>query len=120
MIQQELEPLRYAERLEVLLAAGVGLWDTVASATRSGSLDGAIKDHEANDLRALIEGLPQLRCHLVFLNGRKSAAIGRAAVGKQDRLAQVALPSSSPAFTLPFETKLSAWLELRAFLDSAG
>src|SRR3954468_10705917 len=43
VIDVELEPLPYAERLERLLVAGVGLWDTIGAATRRGSLDGNIR-----------------------------------------------------------------------------
>src|SRR3954447_19874076 len=43
VIGADLVPLPYEARLEALLAAGIGLWDTVGSATRRGSLDGAIR-----------------------------------------------------------------------------
>ena len=49
----DLQALGYEARLEALLGARIGLWDTVASATRTGSLDGAIRGHEANDVAAL-------------------------------------------------------------------
>jgi hypoxanthine-DNA glycosylase len=35
-IERDLEALPYEARLETLLTAGIGLWDTVASATRRG------------------------------------------------------------------------------------
>ncbi|MFN3389918.1 MAG: DNA-deoxyinosine glycosylase, partial [Allosphingosinicella sp.] len=46
----ELAALAYPERLEALRAARIGLWDTVGSARRTGSLDGAIRDHRPNAL----------------------------------------------------------------------
>src|ERR671917_143424 len=49
----DLVPLPYEERLRALLEARVGLWDTVGSATRRGSLDGAIRGQRANDLADL-------------------------------------------------------------------
>ena len=109
-----LAELGYEDRLAALLGAGIGLWDCVASATRRGSLDGAIRDHSTNALHALAAELPALRA--VGFNGGKSAALGRPLLRPRTDLALVDLPSSSPAYTLPFEAKLEAWLELRAFL----
>lgn len=113
-IWRDLEALAYEARLEALLDAGIGLWDTVAAATRAGSLDQAIRLREASDLAGLAAELPQLRA--VGFNGGKAAAIGRARLAIRPDLALVALPSSSPAYTLPFEEKLACWLELRRFL----
>jgi hypoxanthine-DNA glycosylase len=115
VIECDLVPLAYEARLETLLAARVGLWDTIGSATRRGSLDGAIKDHVGNDLPALIDTLPELRA--VAFNGGKSAAIGQKTLAGRRGLALVPLPSSSPAFTLQFEAKLAQWLSVRTFLQ---
>lgn len=103
----------YEERLETLLGAGVGLWDTVEAATRRGSLDGAIRDPRANDLAAVVDRLPSLRA--VAFNGARSALIGLPQLSGRD-LALVSLPSSSPAYTLPFAAKLERWMALRPFL----
>lgn len=113
VIERDLEPLAYDERLQTLLAARVGLWDVVASATRLGSLDMAIRDYAPNRLAELAAGLPEIRA-LAF-NGAKATMIGRKAIGAT-ALDLIALPSSSPAYTLPFETKRDAWLSLRRFL----
>ena len=106
----------YEQRLQRLLAAGVGLWDVVASATRIGSLDAAIRGHRANALAELAAGLPSLRA--VAFNGAKASAIGRLQFADQHDLTLITLPSSSPAYTAPFERKLAAWRQLRAFLSS--
>src|SRR5687768_16698899 len=53
VIGADLAALAYPQRLEALLAAGVGLWDTVGSATRRGSLVGNIRLRDANDLAEL-------------------------------------------------------------------
>ena len=111
----DLVPLPYEARLEALLAAGVGLWDTVGAATRRGSLDSAIRLHGANDLAALAATLPRLRA--VAFNGARSAALGRPRLAARPDLALVALPSSSPAYTMPFEAKLAAWRCLSAYLS---
>jgi hypoxanthine-DNA glycosylase len=115
VIGRDLVPLPYEMRLASLLQARVGLWDVVASATRRGSLDGAIRGAEANAIAELVSTLPELRA--VVFNGAKSAAIGRKALaGCAAEL--IGLPSSSPAYTLPFGDKLSAWRELRRFLQT--
>ena len=114
-IGRDIAALDYDARLAALLAAGVGLWDTIGSARRSGSLDGAIRDAEANPLAALIAGLPNLRC--VAFNGATSARIGRRALAELDRVALVQLPSSSPAYcSVTFAQKQAEWLKLRDFL----
>lgn len=117
VIGHDLEALAYEERLEALLDARIGLWDTVAAATREGSLDQAIRLHEASDLAGLAASLPALRA--VGFNGGKSAAIGRRQLAGREDVALLDLPSSSPAYTLPFETKRESWLQLRRYLDEA-
>jgi hypoxanthine-DNA glycosylase len=113
VIGRDLVPLGYEERLQALLSAGVGLWDSVGSAARRGSLDAAIRDHRPNALHELVESLPKLRA--VAFNGGTSARIGMKALACAD-VALVPLPSSSPAYTLPFEEKLRKWLQLRDYL----
>jgi double-stranded uracil-DNA glycosylase len=114
VIGPDLVALPYEERLRALIAAGVGLWDTVGSATRRGSLDGNIRGHSANDLAALAASLPELRA--VGFNGGKSAALGLAQLAARTDLALIPLPSSSPAYTRPFEEKLEAWMRLKPYL----
>jgi double-stranded uracil-DNA glycosylase len=112
---RELERLDYEARLSALLDAGVGLWDTVASAERPGSLDANIRLHAASDLAALAATLPRLTA--IGFNGATAARIGRKELGEHPSLALVDLPSSSPAYaSLPFEKKLTAWRALSAFL----
>lgn len=114
----DLAPLAYEARLAALLERGVGLWDTVGSATRRGSLDSAIRDRRENDLARLVAGLPALRA--VGFNGGTSAAIGIPRLADRPGLALIALPSSSPAYTLPFEAKLERWRALRPFLEGCS
>ena len=114
VIGVELASLDYERRLVALLAAGVGLWDTVASAHRAGSLDAAIREAEPNPLADLAASLPELRA--VGFNGKASARIGMpqlAATG----LALIPLPSSSPAnASIPLADKEKLWNALGEFL----
>jgi hypoxanthine-DNA glycosylase len=114
VIGRELEALEYEARLEALLAARIGLWDTVASATRTGSLDAAIREAEHNPLGGLVATLPELRA--VAFNGATSAKIGMAGLAASG-LALLPLPSSSPAYAaMPFAEKRRLWAAIGEFL----
>ena len=114
VIGVELAPLDYEDRLMALLAAKFGLWDTVASAQRVGSLDAAIREAEHNPLADLAGSLPQLRA--VGFNGQASARIGMPLLAGMD-LALIALPSSSPAnASMPLAEKEKLWSRLGDFL----
>lgn len=111
----EISGLAYDDRLVALRTAGVGLWDVIASAERSGSLDSAIRSPEAADLRGLVANLPELRA--VAFNGGKAATLGmRVLTPHPDRLALITLPSSSPAHARPFTEKAAIWARLGGLL----
>ena len=113
-IGQDLEALAYEDRLEALLAARIGLWDTVASASRPGSLDTAIREAEHNPLAELAATLPELRA--VAFNGATSARIGTPLLAQTD-LALLPLPSSSPANAgIPYAEKRRLWAAIGEFL----
>ena len=97
----------YAERLSILKSRGYGLWDVLASAERSGSLDAAIRSPEAADLIGLVNQLPRLE--IIAFNGAKSAKIGRRILEGQTRARLVDLPSSSPAHARPLAEKIEQW-----------
>lgn len=109
----DLPAMPYGERLAALLSAGVGLWDVVAQATRSGSSDAAIRDASSNDLAALVATLPDLRA--VAFNGGTALKIGRRLLAGS-RLELIALPSSSPLHTIGLAAKQPAWDALRDYL----
>ena len=109
-------PADYESRLGQLLDAHIALWDVVSTATRVGSLDAKIRDHRPNALADIVATLPQLQA--VAFNGVTASAIGRRALGPQPGVTPVTLPSSSPAYTLAFERKAEAWLQLRRFLEA--
>lgn len=108
----------YEARLEALKAAHIALWDVIADAHRPGSLDGAIREERANDLAGLVASLPHLAA--IAFNGGTAARLGlKALAGVRAELPRIALPSSSPAYTLAFERKAAAWAELRRPLGLA-
>ncbi|WP_426079042.1 DNA-deoxyinosine glycosylase [Janthinobacterium sp. PSPC3-1] len=108
-----LKSLPYEARLATLLAHGVGLWDVVAQAQRSGSLDSNIRERDDNDLVALAASLPRL--DTIAFNGGTAARLGLKVLGGQaERYRIVSLPSSSPAYTLAYEAKLQQWKTLES------
>lgn len=108
----DLKSLPYEDRLAALLAHGVGLWDVVAQAQRSGSLDSNIRERDDNDLVQLAVSLPSL--DTIAFNGGTAAKLGLKVLGEQaQRYRIVSLPSSSPAYTLAYEAKLQQWKTLQ-------
>jgi hypoxanthine-DNA glycosylase len=109
---EDLQAAAYEDRLAILKANHIALWDVIAEAHRPGSLDGAIREQRANDLAGLIADLPELAA--IAFNGGTAARLGaKALAGVRPELPRIALPSSSPAYTLSFERKAAAWAELR-------
>ena len=115
LLDDDLPALPYGERLLRLKKRGLGLWDVIASAERSGSLDAAIRSPEAADLRGLAAGLPRLQA--VAFNGGLAARLGRRILSDLGEVALIDLPSSSPAHARPFEEKRQAWSTLAPYLS---
>lgn len=110
----DLVALDYPTRLRSLLERGIGLWDVVATAQRSGSLDSQIRTPAGNDLPGLIATLPQLQA--IAFNGGTAARLGmKVLAASASRYRLFHLPSSSPAYTLAYAHKLAAW---QALLDA--
>src|SRR5881394_657516 len=95
---EELQPLDYAQRLERLAERRIGLWDVIASASRPGSLDQAIRLAEHNQVEHLLRDFPELRA--IAFNGATAAAAGRRLIGgPPPHVSLIDLPSSSAANT---------------------
>ncbi|MDN3920681.1 DNA-deoxyinosine glycosylase [Pelomonas sp. PFR6] len=110
-----LEPADYPTRLVLLKAHGIGLWDVITETHREGSLDSSIRAPRASDLAGLVAGLPALRA--IGFNGGTAHRLGLRQLGPLAVNYRIlALPSSSPAYTLPYADKLAAWRAL-AFQD---
>ena len=112
---EELHSLTYEERLERLAAHRIGLWDVIASATRRGSLDQAIREAQHNRIEHLLHDFPKLRA--IAFNGSSAAVAGRKLIGDPPaNMTLIDLPSSSAANTRSFAEKAHAWEALRLFL----
>lgn len=113
VIGVDLVRIDYQSRLCTLLDHGVGLWDVVAEAHRQGSLDSRIRARADNDLPGLLARFPNIRT--IAFNGGTAAKLGLKILGGHASAYQIVpLPSSSPAYTLPYEKKLQLWSQLRA------
>jgi hypoxanthine-DNA glycosylase len=105
LLRLPLPAMTYEQRVHALAGAGVGLWDTIVACRREGSLDGAIRDPVWGDPADALAAAPGLA--LVAFNGKTAA---RALPRWRDAgFATLALPSTSPAYTLPLPAKLEAW-----------
>lgn len=114
LLATDLGVLPYPDRLQAMLARGLGLWDVYAACRRSGSLDSAIRDAKANDLAELLRRAPRLAA--IAHNGGESARAMRQTGLLGVTVAQ--LPSTSPAnASWSFERKRAAWQRV---FDAAG
>lgn len=114
-IGKELQTLDYDARLQQLADCRIGMWDVIASASRRGSLDQAIRAAEHNRINHLLQDFPELRA--IAFNGSTAAAVGRKLIGEPSpSLTLLDLPSSSAANTRPFAEKAATWSVLRQFV----
>ena len=117
MIGADLRAMAYDARLATLLAHGVGLWDVVAEAHRQGSLDSNIRARDDNDLLGLLARYPNIKA--IGFNGGTAGKLGIKVLGARAAAYQiVALPSSSPAYTLPYAEKAVQWQALQPILQT--
>lgn len=115
-IREELQSLDYEDRLQRLVERQIGLWDVIASASRRGSLDQAIREAEHNQVDHLLHDYPELRA--IAFNGTTAAGIGRRLIGEPpSHVALIDLPSSSAANTRTFAEKAAAWAVLGQFVQ---
>jgi hypoxanthine-DNA glycosylase len=111
--------LPYTQRVEILTANRIALWDVLAAAERPGSLDSSIvhASARANDFAAFYRTHTQVG--RVYFNGRKAEELYRRFVlpGMSAEFAAiryVSMPSTSPAHAgMPFAEKLVRWKEIK-------
>ncbi len=105
LLREPLVAMPYSARLATLRTHRVGLWDTIVACQRPGSLDAAIRDPMPATPARVARRAPALR--LVCFNGKTAARA--APEWEAAGYATLALPSTSPAYTLPLAEKLAAW-----------
>lgn len=106
----------YAERVTILEAAGVAVWDVIATCRRQGSLDSEIEPESlvVNDFAGFFAAHPRIR--RVYFNGGTAEQCFRRHVARRVDVAGlqlVRLPSTSPAnASIGYQRKLLAWRAL--------
>jgi TDG/mug DNA glycosylase family protein len=114
-IGEDLQSFDNDARLQRLADRRIGLWDVIASASRRGSLDQAIREAAHNQLKHLLSDFPELSA--VAFNGATASTVGRKLIGEPPSgLTLIDLPSSSAANTTPFEQKAKSWTRLAQFV----
>ncbi len=103
-------PQSMEAKKELLVSHRIALWDSACSCEREGSLDSAIREAKPNDFAALYRNCPGIR-HVLF-NGAAAFELYKKLVAKADpqRLFH-RMPSTSPAYTLKYESKKAFWQE---------
>lgn len=112
-------PNDYTERIALLKNNAIGLWDTIATCEREGSLDAAIRNEKPNDFQTLFEQYPNIQ--LVLFNGAKAFEVFKKHIGLEllDGRAYKKMPSTSP---IPgkniktFTEKLEDWRIIQLYL----
>ena len=113
-------PNDYTERIALLKNNEIGLWDTIATCEREGSLDAAIRNEKPNDFQTLFEQYPNIQ--LVLFNGAKAFEVFKKHIGLEllDGRAYKKMPSTSP---IPgkniktFTEKLEDWRIIQSYLS---
>ena len=88
-------PESYTQKLDLLHTHRIGLWNVLHSATRKGSLDGAIRNEQPNDLPAFIASHEKLK--VIGFDGLKPEAYYNRYFSRNKDLSYLSLPSCSPA-----------------------
>lgn len=113
-------PEQYEQKIGLLRIRKIGLWDSIQSCERQGSLDATIKNEIPNDFEWLFQQYPQIQ--LVLFNGGKSFNVFKKHIGLSILNGREfeKMPSTSP---IPgkniksFEEKVDAWRILKHALD---
>lgn len=112
-------PNDYTERIALLKNNAIGLWDTIATCEREGSLDAAIRNEKPNDFQTFFEQYPNIQ--LVLFNGAKAFEVFKKHIGLGllEGRAYKKMPSTSP---IPgkniktFTEKLEDWRIIQSYL----
>lgn len=88
-------PLSYQGKLDLLNKTGIGVWNVLEKAQRTGSLDTAIKNGIPNDIPGFIADHKELR--VIGFDGLKAAALFDKYFTRRKDLMYLSLPGCSPA-----------------------
>ena len=98
--------LDYERKKALIRGHGLALWDAAAICEQEGSLDSDMHDVVYNDFSTLYEVCTDIRT--VLCNGATAHSLFLKS-GYAGERRVVRMPSTSPAYTLPYEKKLALW-----------
>ena len=97
----------FEDKIKLLQANNIGLWDVLENCEREGSLDNKIKNHKVNDFETLFKEFPKITT--IVFNGKESHKYFFKKFGQIKGITYHVMPSTSPANTMSFENKLKLW-----------
>lgn len=103
----------YEDKLELLRANNIAIWDVIESCERKSSLDSDIRRAEINDFRGLLNKFKNIR--YIFINGGKAYDLFTKKVDKEllDGIEVMRLESTSPARAIPYVKKYENWKKVK-------
>lgn len=103
-------PADIPAKIALLERHDIALWDVLYSCEREGSLDSAIREPAPNDFAALFERCPGIG-RVLFNGGTAKRLFFRYCSEFLAGRTWAQPPSTSPAYTIPYERKLALWRE---------
>jgi len=97
----------FEDKIKLLQANKIGLWDVLENCDRKGSLDIHIKNQKENDFETLFKNYPRIT--KIIFNGKESHKYFLKKFGQIKGITYYVMPSTSPANTVSFEKKLEIW-----------
>jgi len=107
-------PDDFESRKKLMLENHIAVWDVLESCEREGSLDSKIRNGIANPIPQFLDENPLIKA--IFFNGKESQKIFVKTFGSTISLPQFSMPSTSPAYTIKFESKLEVWKSILDYL----
>lgn len=104
----------YAEKIKLLKKNKIAVWDVIDSCERKGSLDTEIKNENHHNILQLLDDFPSIK--VIFCNGQKSFKTLGKILPDYLKIPVFVVPSTSPAYTIPYKKKLKDWSALKSFL----
>ncbi|MES2139180.1 MAG: DNA-deoxyinosine glycosylase [Bacteroidota bacterium] len=103
----------YAIKKTLLLSNQIAVWDVLKVCERRGSLDVNITKEETNNFKFFFEKHPNI--NHIFFNGQQSS--NYFLKNQTSAIPFIKLPSTSPAHTMSFKEKLTAWTIINTHLN---
>lgn len=103
-------PEKFEDKIKLLQQNNIALWDVLAYCQREGSLDSNIKNQVENDILGLLASHPKIKT--IVFNGQQAQKFFKRKFGQPVGIEFYVMPSTSPAHTMKFETKLAAWSQI--------